>query len=60
MHEREQCALGPDDGELEDITVASAARGGLAARWEALAAFFLNRNFLDAKRFSLFFASGMT
>ena len=42
VHEREEGALGSDDGELEDIAVASAAGGGLAARWEALAAFFLN------------------
>jgi hypothetical protein len=42
VHEREECGLGPDDGELKDITVASVGGGGLATRWEALAAFSLN------------------
>src|ERR1039457_5895613 len=42
MHEGEERAFGADDGALEDIAIASASRGGLAALLEALAALLLN------------------
>lgn len=43
VHEGKQRALGADDGELEDIAVASVAGGGLAALAEPFPAFFLHR-----------------
>jgi hypothetical protein len=42
VQEREEGAVGSDDRELQDLTVASVGGGGLATRWEPLAAFFLN------------------
>jgi hypothetical protein len=42
VHQREERALGPEDGELEDIAVASAPGGCLAALGKAGAAFFLH------------------
>ena len=42
VHEREECPLGADDGELQDVAVASAVGRGLAILCKALAAFFLH------------------
>jgi hypothetical protein len=49
VHEGKECALGANDGELENIAIASAIGGRLATLVKTLAAFFLNTAIHDHK-----------